>query len=90
MKRQVFIGHLIGFVMMTGICFVALSCLALFVPFIGAFLTWSLAPITFDLSNMMFVARGLFLLSALIGVMFTSSKEGREFATDYAKEFGNG
>lgn len=85
MKTQVFVGHLIGFAMMTTFCFVLFSCFALFVPFMGAFLTWSLAPITFDLSNMMFVARGLFMISAFVGIAFTVSKEGRELAADYAK-----
>lgn len=81
---KVFVGHLIGFGMMTALCFVLFSCFALAVPFMGAFLTWSLDPITFDLSNMMFVARGLFLISAFIGVLFTSSKEGRELAREFA------
>lgn len=85
MKKQVFIGHLIGFGMMVALCFVLFSAGALTVPLMGAFLTWSLDPITFDLSNVMFVARGLFLASIFVGVIFTTSKEGRELAKDYAE-----
>ena len=83
---KLFLGHLLGFGMMTAFCFVALSGLALFIPLLGAFLTWSLDPLTFDFSMTMFIVRCMLVFSAVIGMLFTTSKEGQEFARQVAEE----
>lgn len=83
---KLFLGHLLSFGMMTVFCFVVLSGLALFIPLLGAFLTWSLDPLTFDFSMTMFIARCMLILSAFVGVCFTTSKEGKEFARQVAEE----
>lgn len=83
---KLFLGHLLGFGMMTTFCFVVMSGLALFIPLLGAFLTWSLDPLTFDFSMTMFVARCMLVLSAFVGVCFTTSKEGKQFAAEFAEE----
>lgn len=82
---KLFYGHLLGFGMMTIFCFVALSGLALFIPLLGAFLTWSLDPLTFDFSTTMFIVRIMLVVSALVGVHFTTSKEGKQFAHEFAE-----
>lgn len=83
---KLFLGHLLGFGMMTVFCFVVISGLALFIPLLGAFLTWSLDPLTFDFSMTMFIARGMLVFSAFMGVCFTTSKEGQALARDFAGE----
>lgn len=82
---KLFLGHLIGFGMVTALCFVMLSAFALCFPLLGAFLTWSLEPVMFDFGMTMFIARAMLLISAFVGIAFTVSKEGRELAADYAK-----
>ena len=81
---KLFIGHLIGFGMMTAICFAILGAVALFIPLLAAFVLWSLDPLALDFSATMFVARGILVISAFVGVCFTFSKEGREMARDLA------
>ena len=83
---KLFLGHLIGFAMATAFCFVALSGLALFIPIIAAFLTWSLKPLTFDVGMTMFLIRCMFLLSAFVGIMFTTSADGKALARDFAQD----
>lgn len=83
---KLFLGHLIGFGMMTAICFVLMGGFALFFPLIAAFLMWSLDPLTFDFSMSMFIMRCLFVLSAFIGVCFTFSEEGKQMARELAGE----
>jgi hypothetical protein len=83
---KLFLGHLIGFGMITAICFVLFGGVMLFFPLIGAFLTWSLNPLTFDFSTTMFIIRGILVLSAFMGVCFTFSKEGKQMARELAGE----
>jgi len=83
---KLFIGHLIGFAMATVFCFVLMGGFVLFFPLIGAFLTWSLEPLTFDLPMTMFIIRCMFLLSVFLGVCFTSSRQGRLLAYELARE----
>lgn len=75
-------AHALAFGMMTGICFVAFSGLALFLPFVSAFIMWDLAPLAFEWSTMFLWARLIFVCSALIGVCFTFSKEGQGLVKD--------
>ena len=83
---KLFLGHLLGFAFMTAMCLVLFGTAVLFIPLLGAFLSWSLDPLTFDFSVAMFVARFILVLSAFVGVCFTTSKEGKEFARQVAEE----
>lgn len=82
---KLFLGHLLGFGMMTAFCFVVMSGLTLFIPLLGAFLTWSLHPLTFDFSMTMFIARCMLLLSVFVGISFTFSNEGKQLAREFAE-----
>ncbi len=79
---KTFYANMIAFGMMTGVMFVGLSALLLFVPFLGAFITWSLSPLSFGWAITFLWMRGIFALSALIGIMFTCSKEGQALVKD--------
>jgi hypothetical protein len=83
---KLFLGHLLGFAFMTVVCLVLFGTAVLFIPLLGAFLSWSLDPLTFDFSVAMFVARLIFVLSVFFGVCFTTSKEGKAFAHQFAEE----
>lgn len=75
-------AHALAFGMMTGICFVAFSGLVLFLPFISAFILWDLTPVTFGWSTTLLWARLIFVVSALIGINFTFSKDGQGMVKD--------
>ncbi len=75
-------ANLIAFGMMTGICFVAFSAIALFFPFICAFITWDLALLTFGWATTFLWMRVIFVASAMIGVWFMCSKEGQSMVKD--------
>lgn len=79
---KTFYANLIAFGMMTGICFVGFSAMALFFPFIGAFIAWDLAPLTFGWATTFLWMRIIFVASALIGVCFMCSKEGQSMVKD--------
>lgn len=82
---KLFLGHLIGFGMATALCFIMLSAFALCFPLLGAFLTWSLEPVMFDFGMTMFITRAMLLISAFVGIMFTTSNDGKVFAYEFAE-----
>lgn len=82
---KLFLGYLLGFAIMTAICFVICSAIMLFIPALEAFLSWSLAPLTLNVSTMLFVARLMFIPSAIVGIAFATSKEGKAFAHEFAE-----
>jgi hypothetical protein len=75
-------AHALAFGMMTGICFVAFSGLALFFPLLSAFIAWDWTPLTFGWSITFLCMRIIFLASTLIGVLFVCSKEGQDMVKD--------
>lgn len=79
---KTFYANMIAFGMMTGVCFTGLSALLLFVPFLGAFITWDLAPLSFGWATTFLWVRAIFALSSLIGIMFVCSKEGQGLVKD--------
>lgn len=79
------LGHMLGFGMMFAVCYVALAAIALFLPLIGAFISWDLAPLSFGWQATFLWMRLIAVFSAFMGVLFTFSKEGSGLARDFAE-----
>ena len=84
---KLFLGHLFGFGMMFGLCFLSLSGLLLIVPVISAFITWELDPLNIGLPTVLLWVRVIIVFSAFMGIVFTSSQEGRSLARDFANGY---
>lgn len=77
------IGHLINFAAMFVVCFVTVSLGLAAIPVLAAFVFWDLAPLSLGWDTTFFWARLIAVLSAVMGVMFTFSKEGQGVAKHY-------
>lgn len=82
---KLFIGHVLGFTMAFGICFIGFSAFAIFLPVISAFIFWDVTPLRLDSEIMFLLARLITLVSAFIALGFTCSKEGKEAAKEYVE-----
>lgn len=77
---KLFIRHLEAFALMFIIAFVACAALFLVLPLLMAFLAWDISFITFDWESVFGFMRINTFLSFLMGLSFTFSKEGKEYA----------
>lgn len=81
MKRV--IGYLINFSAMFVICFVATSLIFAALPMLAAFVFWDIAPLNIGWDAAFIWARFIAVFSAIMGIMFTFSKEGHSTAKHY-------
>jgi hypothetical protein len=81
---KMFYGHLFAFGMMTGICFVGISVIILLFRLVFAFIAWELTPLILGWAAVLLAIRFILVFSAIIGVWFACSEEGRSLAKDVA------
>lgn len=77
---KLFIRHLTAFGLMFIVVFVAFAGIFLVFPLIMAFLAWDISFITFDWESVFGFIRINVFLSSIMGLFFTFSKEGKEYA----------
>ena len=75
-----FTGHLIGFLLMFVFVFVIISVAVMFFPLLMAFIAWDTSFINFDWESMFPFIRINVLISFIMGLSFTLSKDGKAFA----------
>lgn len=83
---KLLIVHAVGFAMMTTICFMAISAIVLFMPFMIAFIFWDWSVLNFGWPLTFLWARLILTFSSGIGLWFTLSKEGRGAALEFMGE----
>lgn len=78
---KLIIGHMLGFLGMT--LFVGIVLVAVIIGITGllSFVFWQL-PTGVNLENSLMALRVCFGVGAVVGILFTCSKEGREFAKE--------
>jgi hypothetical protein len=63
--------------------YVALVCLASFIPFIMVFISWDISILDINWEFVFLMLRLNVVISALVGLSFTLSKDGKEFADEF-------
>ena len=77
---KLFMRHAIGFATMFIIAFVAICGIFAFIPLMVAFIAWDISFATFDWESIFAFIRINALVSFLMGLSYTFSKEGKQYA----------
>ncbi len=77
---KLFTGHLAGFALMFVFVFVIISGAVMIFPLLMAFIAWDTSFINFDWESMFPFIRINALISFIMGLSFTLSKDGKAFA----------
>lgn len=80
---KLIIGHFIGFLLMTVVMTAIFFAMFAIAPLILSFLMWS--PVSLGTIDWTFILRFCILFGAIIGLWFTFSEQGKEFAKEVFK-----